>query len=151
MKVTIEITKGSFIKSSITPTKTKLEFISPIPIPFNYGFINDTQSGDSEALDIIIFGEKLKRGSKLDISASGIILFKDNNVKDYKIIASTDKKNKTYRKIITYLFFKLYATIKPLIYLIFEHKLAKSKFKGIIWFKNEIKEVKNLEKITSTL
>jgi inorganic pyrophosphatase len=67
----------------------KIKYLS---YPFNYGIIPQTiltteEGGDGDALDVVLLGEKLKRGSIEEIIILGALNFIDSGDNDLKIIA----------------------------------------------------------------
>ena len=147
MKAFIETGKWSFIKSSKDSSGFRKDFYSPIPVPFNYGFIEDTMSGDNEPLDVIVLGKKLKGGKTIDVSASGFVRFNDDDIEDNKIIVLDNRKHMSYKKNIIKSFFIIYSMLKPVIYLFYEHRFAGSRYNGIVWFRKDINDLKELEKV----
>ena len=66
--------------------------INYLSYPGNYGFIPQTllskeNGGDGDALDVVILGEKLTRGSVVKIEIVGMLSMKDKGLVDNKIIA----------------------------------------------------------------
>ena len=66
--------------------------INYLSYPGNYGFIPQTllskeNGGDGDALDVVILGEKLSRGSVVKIEIVGMLSMKDKGLVDNKIIA----------------------------------------------------------------
>ncbi len=63
-----------------------------LPYPGNYGFIPSTlmeeeRGGDGDALDILLISESMERGTVVEVLPLGVLLLKDNNEMDTKIIA----------------------------------------------------------------
>lgn len=81
--VRIEVTKGSHLKRN---SHGRVEFVSPLPCPYNYGSILDTVGDDGDALDAVCLGPKLPHGSEVWGQVLGIIAFWDQGVADHKVI-----------------------------------------------------------------
>jgi inorganic pyrophosphatase len=59
LDVVIEVPLGSFIKRR---DDGRVDFVSPVPCPFNYGSVPDTLSGDGDRVDAVVLGPRLPRG-----------------------------------------------------------------------------------------
>lgn len=75
----------------------KDRMIDFLPYPGNYGYIPSTmmeesKGGDGDALDVLVLGESLETGTKIEIIPIAVLLLKDNGVEDSKIIAVPSKK-----------------------------------------------------------
>jgi inorganic pyrophosphatase len=87
----IEVAKGSCLKfeqeRSDMPTLI-LDRITSKPYPFNYGYLPNTVAYDSDALDLVIFGNTiLPSGTRVRATVLGVLQVSDNGVRDDKIIA----------------------------------------------------------------
>ena len=90
VSVTIEIPRWSFAKYAMTEDgEGKVEFISPLPCPFNYGFIAGERGGDDLPLDAIVMGPRRPRGSSDSIEVRAVIHFVDNDEVDDKLVCAT--------------------------------------------------------------
>lgn len=98
----VEIQAGDNLKREILKRNGKLRIekiendiprvIQYISYPFNYGILPQTISttedgGDGDALDVLILGNKIKRGAVVEIKILGSINFIDSGENDFKIIA----------------------------------------------------------------
>ena len=77
--------------------------INYLSYPFNYGIIPQTiltveDCGDGDPLDVVVLGEKIKRGSVIEINILGSINFIDSGDNDLKIIA-IKKNNSIFKNI----------------------------------------------------
>ena len=66
--------------------------INFLPYPGNYGFIPSTKmdkerGGDGDALDILLISESMDTGTIVDVIPIGLLVLKDSNEIDTKIIA----------------------------------------------------------------
>lgn len=114
VNVIIETPRGSFLKRG---TAGKLDFISPLPCPFNYGSLPAYIGSDGDFLDAIVLGPRLPLGASISVYAWGSIGMIDGGVYEDKLICShTPVSNKQKRLILW--FFMIYATAKYLLNLI---------------------------------
>jgi inorganic pyrophosphatase len=118
VEVIIEIPRGSFLKRDSTG---KLDFISPVPCPFNYGSVPAFLGLDGDFLDAVVLGPRLPLGSKVKVPAWGAIIMIDHGFYDDKLICSYSPIP-TWKKRLIHLFFMIYAKAKILLNLIKGHK-----------------------------
>ena len=111
VEVVIEVPKGSIIKRR---SSGRVDFISPVPCPFNYGSIDGLSGPDDDLLDAAVLGPRLRRGTRLTVPVVGAIRITDRGMPDDKLICSLAPVGRTKRFLIL-LFFKLYARCKGLI------------------------------------
>lgn len=142
MFVVIETPKWSFTKIAQIGGVFKRDFLSPIPTPFNYGYIEGTVGDDGSPFDIIVLGERLDVGSRLDVEVIGKVHFLDDDIVDDKYIASLDDKS---HQLGIMVFFRFYAFTKLLRYLFSLKRWSNNRFQGIIWFGEGVKEVEKLK------
>ncbi len=81
--VVIEVPKGSFIKRR--PDQS-IDFVSPLPCPFNYGSVPDTLSEDGDPLDAVVLGPTIKGGDRVQAQLLGWVDFVDAGDADPKLI-----------------------------------------------------------------
>jgi len=109
--VVIDVPRGSFVKRR---DDGSVDFISPVPAPFNYGHMPGTVAADGEGLDAVVLGPRLARGTRLSISAHERVGFIDAGVSDPKwICASLPLSDADRRRVER--FFRRYAVAKRLI------------------------------------
>jgi inorganic pyrophosphatase len=111
VEVVIEVPKGSIVKRC---SSGRLDFISPIPCPFNYGSIDSLPGPDNDLLDAAVLGPRLCRGTRLTVPVVGSIRIIDRGLPDDKVICSSRPVGALKRSLIL-LFFKFYAKCKGLI------------------------------------
>jgi inorganic pyrophosphatase len=109
--VTIEIARGSFLKRG---SSGQLDFISPLPCPYNYGSVTNMLGLDGDLLDAIVLGPRLKRGTRVNTFAVGAVGLTDRDMYDDKLICSIEPVSKQQREDIVR-FFHLYARSKRLL------------------------------------
>lgn len=111
VEVVIEVPKGSIIKRC---SSGSLDFVSPVPCPFNYGSVDAYIGLDGDLLDAVVLGPRLRRSTRLRVPAIGAIRITDRGMDDDKLICSNRPVGRLKRALIL-LFFKFYAKCKGLI------------------------------------
>ena len=114
VEVTIEIPRGSFLKRGSTG---QLDFISPLPCPFNYGSVHAYIGGEGDLLDAVVLGPRLSAGTSVKTFAWGAIGLKERYMYDDKLICAAAPIGPTKKKLVL-TFFYIYAICKGLINLI---------------------------------
>ena len=85
-EVTIEVPRWGFVKRG---SSDRVDFVSPIPCPFNYGAIPDYLGGEGDLLDAVVLGPRLPRGTRITVRAHGAVGLSDRGLYDDKLICST--------------------------------------------------------------
>ena len=111
VEVIIEIPRGSFLKRGSTG---ELDFISPLPCPFNYGSIPAFVGLDGDLLDAVVLGPRLPVGATVTVQAWGAVRMIDRGFYDDKLICSRSPISPWKRRLIL-LFFMIYAQAKRLL------------------------------------
>lgn len=88
-----------------------LDFVAPLPCPYNYGSIAGRWSGDGDQLDAVVLGPRLPAGTRLPLVAVGVVGFLDLGVHDPKVICSAGPMSARERTGLE-LFFRGYARFK---------------------------------------
>ena len=111
LEVVVEVPRGSFLKRGSTG---HIDFISPLPCPFNYGSVSDYLGLEGDLLDAVILGPRLAFGTRLRVRAWGAVTLTDRGLSDDKLICSTrEPRRATFRLVIA--FFHFYAKCKSLL------------------------------------
>lgn len=92
-----------------------IDFISPLPCPYNYGCVPGFESEDGDPLDVVVLGPRLRRGERLRVPVVGIIGFLDAGCADPKVICSPHPLSPRERAGLER-FFRLYAFCKRVLY-----------------------------------
>jgi inorganic pyrophosphatase len=108
LEVVIEIPRGSFLKRG---SSGRLDFISPLPCPFNYGSVAGYLGLEGDLLDAVVLGPRLKRGACVSVPALGAVGLTDRGMYDDKLICSDAALGRWQRSFIV-LFFRIYARCK---------------------------------------
>jgi inorganic pyrophosphatase len=111
VEVVIEIPRWSFLKRGSTG---EVDFVSPLPCPFNYGSIEDYIGLEGDLLDAVVLGPRLQRGVRVTVKAFGAVGLTDRGMYDDKLICSYGPLGPG-RRFLILLFFKLYARCKGLL------------------------------------
>jgi inorganic pyrophosphatase len=91
----------------------RVEFVSPIACPFNYGSAVNTQAPDGDREDVIVLGEKLDRGEFVRARVLGRVRFIDAGRQDHKWLCGESLGQREIHRIRR--FFKLYSRAKRLL------------------------------------
>lgn len=81
--VRIEVPRGSFVKRS---EARGIEFLSPVPCPFNYGCVPGRMGGDGDPLDALVLGPRLGLGAEVEVPVVGVVRFLDDGREDDKLV-----------------------------------------------------------------
>lgn len=109
--VVIEVPRGSFIKAGSTG---QVDFISPLPCPFNYGSAPAYLGLEGDLLDALVLGPRLPRGAHLRTKAWGAVILTDRGMSDDKLICSDHPVTAAQRRMVIR-FFGFYAKCKGLL------------------------------------
>ena len=112
LEVVVEIPKGTHRKRRADGT---LDFLSPVPSPFNYGSVIGTLAPDGDPEDVLILGPRLPRGTRTQLPVRGRVRFIDAGQDDHKWVVSTWPPSKdTWMSVRA--FFAVYARAKSGLY-----------------------------------
>jgi inorganic pyrophosphatase len=111
LDVVIEVPRGSFLKRGSTG---HVDFISPLPCPFNYGSVPEYLGLEGDLLDAVVLGPRLRFGSKVRVKAWGAVVLTDRGMTDDKLICSNQPVSETQRRRVLQ-FFQFYAKCKGLL------------------------------------
>ena len=75
--VVIEIPRGSFLKRGSTG---RIDFISPLPCPFNYGAVPTLLGLEGDLLDAVVLGKRIAYGTGLRVIAYGAVTLTDRGM-----------------------------------------------------------------------
>jgi len=111
VEVVIEIPRGSFLKRGSTGS---IDFISPLPCPYNYGSVPDYLGLDGDLLDALVLGPRLPLGAKVRTRAWGAVTLIDRGMSDDKLICSDHPPDARQRQEILR-FFSFYSKCKAML------------------------------------
>jgi inorganic pyrophosphatase len=111
VEVVIEVARGSFLKRG---SSGQIDFVSPLPCPFNYGSVETMVGLDGDLLDAVVLGPRLPRGSRVTVRAYGAVGMTDRGMYDDKLICSDRPIGGQQRRRVL-AFFAFYARCKWLL------------------------------------
>jgi inorganic pyrophosphatase len=85
VEVCVEIPRGSFLKRGSTG---EVDFVSPMPCPYNYGSVREYLGGDGDFLDAIVLGPRLPRGARVRVPARGAVRMSERDVHEDKLVCA---------------------------------------------------------------
>ena len=109
--VVIEIPRGGFLKRGSTG---HIDFISPLPCPYNYGSVPKFLGLEGDLLDAVILGPRLPPGARLRVKAWGAVMLTDRGMTDDKLICSERRPSLSECENVLR-FFRFYARCKGLL------------------------------------
>jgi inorganic pyrophosphatase len=112
--VLIEIPRGSFIKRGSTG---HVDFVSPLPCPFNYGSVPQYIGLEGDLLDAVVLGPRLPLGARTRVRAWGAVILTDRGMTDDKLICGHLPVDPGQRRAVLR-FFHFYAKCKGLLNLL---------------------------------
>ncbi len=132
LEVVIDVPRGSFIKRD---DGGRIDYVSPLPCPFNYGSVPGTRSGDGDRLDALVLGARLPRGTRVVLPAMGFVEFLDAGQSDPKYICGHGPL-RTRDKLLVAAFFAGYARLKGALNRV-RGKHGATRYGGIVEFPRE--------------
>ena len=111
VEVSIEVPRGSFLKRG---SSGSIDFVSPLPCPFNYGAVPTLLGLEGDLLDAVVLGPRLRLGTCLRVKAWGAVTLTDRGMSDDKLICSDyPPSREEWRRVLR--FFHFYAKCKGLL------------------------------------
>ena len=111
VEVVIEVPRGSFLKRG---SSGRIDFVSPLPCPFNYGAVPTHLGMEGDLLDALVLGPRLRLRSRLRVRAWGAVTLTDRGMSDDKLICSTSEPSAAEIERVLR-FFRFYARCKGLL------------------------------------
>ncbi len=111
VEVIIEVSRGSFLKRGSTGS---IDFVSPLPCPFNYGSVPSYLGLEGDLLDALVLGPRLPLGTRIQVKAWGAVTLTDRGMMDDKLICGDHSPDAAQRHKILQ-FFHFYAKCKGLL------------------------------------
>jgi len=109
--VVIEVPRGSFVKRGSTG---RVDFISPLPCPFNYGSVPAYIGLEGDLLDALVVGPRLSLGARIRVKAWGAVTMMDRGMTDDKLICCSRRMTAAEQRRVLR-FFGFYAMCKGLL------------------------------------
>jgi inorganic pyrophosphatase len=91
-----------------------VDFISPLPCPFNYGSVPSYLGLEGDLLDAVVLGRRLPLGTLVRVKAWGAVILTDRGMSDDKLICSDNPITPLQRRQVLR-FFHFYARCKGLL------------------------------------
>ncbi len=111
VEVVVEVPRGSFLKRGSTGY---VDFVSPLPCPFNYGSVPNYIGLEGDLLDALVLGPRLPFGARIRTKAWGAVTLMDRGMTDDKLICSDHPLDAKDRHRVLR-FFHFYAACKGLL------------------------------------
>ncbi|MEZ4451585.1 MAG: inorganic diphosphatase [Nannocystaceae bacterium] len=89
----------------------RIDFVSPIPCPYNYGSIPGLVAGDGDPLDAVILGARLPVGARVRRPVVAVVDFIDDGAADPKVVLGAEPLSAGERRGL-WLFFAIYSRFK---------------------------------------
>lgn len=83
VEVVIEAPAGSFVKRRPDGV---VDVVSPLPVPYNYGYVVGALGGDGDPLDALVVGGRLPAGHRARWRVHGVVRFVDAGASDLKLV-----------------------------------------------------------------
>jgi len=109
--VEVEVPKGGFVKRLGDGT---VDFVSPVPCPFNYGALPDTVAADGDRDDAVLLGPRRPAGERVPARVWARVRFVDAGDRDDKLVCGHHAPTRWQRRRVL-LFFTVYARCKVLL------------------------------------
>jgi inorganic pyrophosphatase len=128
VEVRIEVPRGGHLKRRHDGT---LDFISPVPCPYNYGSIPSIPGWDGAPLDAVVLGRSMAAGSQCLARVQGMIRFVDGGVWDPKLICADGPLSEWERRGVVG-FFRLYAVAKRVLHRLRRDAVGETRYLGYL-------------------
>lgn len=92
----------------------RVDFIAPLPCPFNYGSVPAYVGREGDLLDAVVLGPRIRTGTTLRLPAWGAITLTDRGMSDEKVVCSATPLTAQERTSLLR-FFAFYARCKALL------------------------------------
>ena len=110
VRVLVEVPRFGFVKRE---AGEGVEFVSPVPCPFNYGCVPGELAPDGDPPDAIVLGPRLRVGETVEVEVRGVVRFLDAGKVDDKLVCGPRPlRPRDLRTLAT--FFRLYAVARGL-------------------------------------
>ena len=111
VEVVIEVPRGSFLKRG---SSGRIDFISPLPCPYNYGAVPTHLGLEGDLLDALVLGPRLPLGTRKTLTAWGAVILRDRGMVDDKLVCSEHRPSAAEIEHVLR-FFRFYARCKGLL------------------------------------
>lgn len=111
LEVLIEVPRGSFLKRG---SSGRIDFVSPLPCPFNYGAVPGLLGLEGDLLDALVLGPRLRYGERTRVRAWAAVTLTDRGMSDDKLICCEHRPSAAEIDRVLR-FFRFYARCKGLL------------------------------------
>lgn len=111
LEVVIEVPRGSFLKRGSSGC---VDFVSPLPCPFNYGSVPTLLGLEGDLLDALVLGPRLPYGAMVKLRAWGAVTMMDRGMVDDKLVCCAQRPSFAECQAVMR-FFRFYAMCKWLL------------------------------------
>lgn len=111
--VIIEVPRGSFLKRELHDG-ARVEYVSPVPCPFNYGYAPDLPGQDGDPLDVVVLGPRLKLGERVEVPVQALVRFYDAGLPDDKLVCAPETLSRS-QELLVGGFFRTYVHARRLL------------------------------------
>ena len=112
MTVRVEVPRGGLLKRR---ADGRLDYVSVVPCPFNYGCVPDRLGGDGDPQDAVLLGPRRPRGTDERAVVHAIVRFVDLGRTDDKWVCARRPPTRAERLALIG-FFRIYGRIKTAVY-----------------------------------
>jgi len=130
--VIVEVPRGSFLKRELRDGSLVVDYVSPLPSPFNYGCVPDSLGEDGDPLDVVVLGPRLPAMARVRLPVVGVVRFEDAGLRDDKIVASEGPPTAWQRRRLEW-FFRAYGSARAALNVVKGLRGA-TRFLGVTWF-----------------
>ncbi len=106
--VRVEVPRGSFVKRS---SAGHVDYVAPLPSPFNYGSVPGTRAPDGEPVDALLLGARCARDHEARCGVWAVVRFVDAGVPDPKLVCAVHPPSERDLAVVVG-FFRAYAALK---------------------------------------
>lgn len=125
LEVVVDHPRGSFIKRR---ENGSIDYISPLPSPFNYGSVPGTRAADGDREDAIVLGRRVAAGARVRVPVRARVVFVDAGDLDPKWICGAHFGKR--ERLQVQLFFWLYAHLKRMLYML-RRRSGTTEYRGL--------------------
>ncbi len=130
MKVVVETPKWSLSKYHHMGGVFEVEYKTPFPCLFNYGYVKHTVGDDGSPMDAVVLGNRVSQGTEVEAVEAGTVHFIDDGLVDDKTVVSSDGRVGLLDIIKIHVFFTAYMVFKTIHYYLDEDRLARCRYLG---------------------
>lgn len=83
VRMRVEVPRGGFLKRELD---AGIDYVSPVPSPFNYGCIPELPAPDGDPADALLLGPRVEAGERVEGTVWGVVRFVDDDLPDDKLV-----------------------------------------------------------------